>query len=413
MRGRWVYLVVGFVINICLGTVYSWSVFRPPLHRDPFNMSQAESILPFSVFLLCFGLMFSISGVAVMKYGPKKPALVGAVLVGIGYLTSSLISIAPGSSLSILLLGFGVVAGTGCAFAYNPPIAVSGRWFPDKRGFALGLTVMGFGLSSLFTAPFVAMLVNALGVFNTFLVLGFAFLALLTLAGAMLRFPPEGWDMSTRVKQTALRQEIELSTREMLRTTTFFLVWIVYLVGAGAGLSTIGYAKQIATDVAHMPDNVATLVVSLLSVSNAFGRPLLGKLADVIGSKRTLIVTLVVQLVSLLVLMPRAYHPILMVLGIVLLGMTFGAYLAVMPALISYFYGTKYLSQNYGLCFSAYGVGGVVMPMVFSSLIGQGPNYTIDDYSRAFYGMGALVVISLVLAILIRPTGKQGAKNSR
>lgn len=134
MRGRLFYLVVGFVINVCLGTVYSWSVFRPPLHREPFRMSPAESILPFSVFLLCFGLMFAVSGMAVMKYGPKRPALIGAVLVGAGYLTSSLISVSPRSSLPILLLGFGVMAGTGCAFAYNPPIATSGRWFPDKRG---------------------------------------------------------------------------------------------------------------------------------------------------------------------------------------------------------------------------------------------------------------------------------------
>jgi len=403
-------LLVGFVINVCLGTVYSWSVFRPPLHKEPFNMSQTESILPFSVFLLCFGLMFSVSGLTVMKYGPKRPALIGAALVGLGYLVSSLILIFPSASIPILLLGFGIMAGTGCAFAYNPPIAVSGRWFPDKRGLALGLTVMGFGLSSLFTAPLVAALVNVFGLFNTFVVLGVTFLVLLTVAGSMLKFPPEGWEIPTGAKQAAIIPEVDFNTREMLRTSAFFLAWVIYLVGAGAGLSTIGYAKQIATDVSHMPDDIATLIVSLLSVSNAFGRPLFGKLVDMIGSKKTLLLTLVIQLISLFILMPNASNPILMLLGTVFIGMTFGAYLAVMPALISYFYGTKYLSQNYGLCFSAYGVGGVIMPMVFSNLVGKGPVYTVEDYSRAFYGMGVLVALSLILSLLIKPKEKWEAR---
>ncbi|MEM2842045.1 MAG: OFA family MFS transporter [Thermoproteota archaeon] len=346
-------MLAGFVINVCLGTVYSWSVFRPPLHKEPFNMSQTESILPFSVFLLCFGLMFSVSGLTVMKYGPKRPALIGAALVGLGYLVSSLISIFPSTPVPILLLGFGIMSGTGCAFAYNPPIAVSGRWFPDKRGLALGLTVMGFGLSSLFTAPLVATLVNVSGLFSTFIVLGVTFLVILAIAGSMLKFPSEGWEVPTKVKQTAIISEVDFSTREMLGTSAFFITWVIYLVGAGAGLSTIGYAKQIATDVSHMSDDIATFIVSLLSLSNAFGRPLFGKLVDMIGSKKTLVLTLIIQLMSLFILMPRASNPTHMLMGTILIGMTFGAYLAVMPALISYFYGTKYLSQNYGLCFSA------------------------------------------------------------
>lgn len=155
-----------------------------------------------------------------------------------------------------------------------------------------------------------------------------------------------------------------------------------------------------------MPDDIATLTVSLLSVSNAFGRPAFGRLADVIGSKKALMTTLTIQLVSFLLLMPRASSQALMFIGTILIGVTFGAYLAVMPALISYFYGTRYLSQNYGLCFSAYGFGGIIMPMVFSSLLGQGPAYSAEDYARAFYGMGALIAVSLVLSLMIKPAPK-------
>lgn len=398
---RWTYIVVGFVINVCLGTVYAWSVFRPPLQKAPFGLSPAESILPFSVFLLFFGLMFSLSGVAVSKFGPRRPAIIGAVLVGLGYMTSSLISAFVGSSLTILLVGFGMMAGTGCAFAYNPPIATSGRWFPDKRGLALGLTVMGFGLSSLFTAPLVSTLVGYIGISQTLIAVGVVFLFLLIASGAALRFPPEDWTAPTKVVRKA--SELDLNIGQMLRTPTFYLTWAVYLIGAGAGLSIIGYAKQIAMDVAHFPDSAATLTVSLLAVSNAIGRPAFGKIVDSVGPKRALSLTVLLQFISLVALMPMSSNPVLLLLGIVLLGSTFGSYLAVMPALISYFYGTRNLGPNYGLCFSAYGFGGIAMPLVVSQLIGNGPTYTIDDYSRAFYAMGAMVALCLLLTFAIRP----------
>jgi len=405
MKSRWTYIVVGFIINVCLGTVYAWSVFRPPLQRAPFGLSPAESILPFSLFLLFFGLMFSLSGVAVSKYGPRKPALMGAVLVGLGYITSSLISASVGSSLTILLVGFGMMAGTGCAFAYNPPIATSGRWFPDKRGLALGLTVMGFGLSSLFTAPLVSTLVGYIGISQTLIAVGVVFLVLLTASGTALKFPPEDWIAPTKVVQKA--SEIDFNLGQMLRTPTFYLTWVVYLIGAGAGLSIIGYAKQMAMDVTHFPDSVATLTVSLLAVSNAIGRPAFGKVVDSVGPKRALSLTVLLQLISLVALMPMSSNPVLLLLGIVLLGSTFGSYLTVMPALISYFYGTRNLGPNYGLCFSAYGFGGIAMPLVVSQLIGNGPIYTIDDYSKAFYAMGAMVALCLLLTFAIRPVARK------
>ncbi|MBO3802752.1 MAG: OFA family MFS transporter [Candidatus Brockarchaeota archaeon] len=406
MRNRWVYVIVGFVMNVCLGTVYSWSVFRPPLHKPPFGLSPAESILPFSLFLLFFGVMFSLSGLAVSKYGPRRTALIGAILVGLGYLFSSLISVSQGLCLPILLLGFGAMAGTGCAFAYNPPIATSGRWFPDKRGLALGLTVMGFGLSSLFTAPLVATLVGNLGISQTFVAVGLVFLATLFLLGSTLKFPASDWKAPAKV-EVAAKAELDFGTREMLGTSTFYVSWLVYLIGAGSGLAIIGYAKQIALDVTRLPDSTATLVVSLLAVSNAVGRPAFGKIVDAAGPKKALALNALLQLVSLLVFMPMSSNPAFLLIGIILLGATFGAYLAVMPALISYFYGTKNLGPNYGICFSAYGMGGIIMPVVVSSLLGPGPTYAPEDYARAFYAMGAMVALSFALSALMRPVLKK------
>jgi OFA family oxalate/formate antiporter-like MFS transporter len=401
LLGRWSYVGIGFVMNLCLGTVYAWSVFRPALQAAPYSLTSAESMLPFSVFLLCFGITFSVSGIAVSRYGPRRPALIGALLVGAGYSVSSLISSMPGSALVILILGFGAMAGTGCAFAYNPPISVSGRWFPDKRGLALGLTVMGFGLSSLFTAPLVASLIKTVGISQTFIFSGAAFLAVLLALGSTLRFPSEEWRAPAGAKKPTATSQSELTTRMMIRTPTFYITWAIYLIGAGVGLSVIGYTKQIALQVTGLPDVTATLMVSVLAVANALGRPAFGRVIDSIGPKKTLMMTIGLQLVSLAVLMPLASNFAFLLVGIVLLGATFGSYLAVVPSAISYMYGTKNLGPNYGVTFSAYGFGGVLMPMIVSQLLGKGPTYTVASYSLVFYTMSALVGVAFVLSLFI------------
>jgi MFS family permease len=405
---RWTLVIAGFIINLCLGTIYAWSVFRPPLCREPCNLTQAESVIPFSVFLLLFGVTFAFSGRMIGKVGPRRPALIGAFLVGVGYILCYTIAIVPQFTLWITTIAFGVVAGTGCGFAYNPPIAVVGRWFPDKRGLATGLTVMGFGLSGLVTAPAVTAMIIMMGLPNTFLVLGIVFLILLSLLSLPLRFPSAEWVPPTPKKPPAPKSWMASSrdymTSEMIRTRTFYLAWLIYLVGAGAGLMVIGYARQIATDVTGLMGGLewlAVMAVSVLSVSNAIGRPAFGSLCDRIGPKRTLLIMQLIQLLCLVVLFPSAQSAPILFLAIILFAATFGAYLAVMPTLASYFFGTKNLGPNYGLYLSAYGVGGVVLPMLMAAILGPKP--TAATYVQGFYVTAALIVIAIVLSLMIRP----------
>ena len=405
---RWTLVVAGFTINLCLGTIYAWSVFRPPLCQVPCNLTQAESVVPFSVFLLLFGITFAFSGRMIGKVGPRRPALIGAALVGVGYMLCYTIAWAPGFTLWITTIAFGVIAGTGCGFAYNPPIAVVGRWFPDKRGLATGLTVMGFGLSGLVTAPAVTAMISMFGLPNTFLLLGLVFLVLLSVLSLPLRFPTAEWVPPAHHVSAALqswmasRRDYEPS--EMVRTGTFYFAWLVFLIGTGAGLMVIGYARQIATDITGLKGGLewlAVLAVSVLSVSNALGRPAFGSLCDRIGPKRTLLSMQAIQLLSLVVLFPGAQSVSMLYLAIILFGATFGAYLAVMPTLASYFFGARNLGPNYGLYLSAYGVGGVVLPMLMAGILGPKPNPT--TYLEGFYVTAALIVIAIVLSLMIRP----------
>jgi len=413
---RWMLIIAGFVINLCLGTVYAWSCFRPALHQAPCNLTVSESVLPFSIFLLMFGITFAFSGKMIGQVGPRRPALIGAFLLGVGYIFCYAIAIFPESTLLITIVGFGLIAGTGCGFAYNPPIAVVGRWFPDRRGLALGLTVMGFGLSALITAPAVVAMISMIGLPNTFLVLGVVFLILLSLLGLAMRFPAAGW-MPPLPKASASKKGWAASVKdftsgEMVRTRTFYLAWLIYLVGAGAGLMVIGYAKLIASDITGLKGGLewlATLAVSVLAISNAVGRPFFGSVCDRIGPKRTLLAMQAVQLLCLVALFPYAQSITILYLAIVLFGATFGAYLAVMPTLASYFFGAKNLGPNYGLYLSAYGVGGVVLPMLMAAILGANPTY--PSYVQGFYATAVLVVIAIVLALIMKPPRIEESSN--
>ena len=404
---RWGFIIAGFVINLCLGTIYAWSVFRPPLHKAPFNLTSAESVIPFSIFLLAFGISFAFSGRMIGKVGPRQPAIIGACLLGVGYITSYSIAIFPGSALWITIVTFGLIAGTGCGFAYNPPIAVVGRWFPDKRGLALGLTVMGFGLSALITAPGVDAMSSMLGLANTFLVLGIVFLVTLSLLGLLMKFPPSDWKAPSPKTSTAKKSwnaaAVDFTTNQMIKTSTFYITWIIFLIGAGAGLMVIGYAKLIATDITGLKGDLAWLAVlsvSVLAVSNAVGRPLFGTICDRLGPKKTLLTMQIIQLLCLVALFPYSKSVPVLYLAIILFAATFGAYLSVMPTLISYFFGTKNLGPNYGLYLSAYGVGGVVCPMLMAVIVGSAATY--ETYVLGFYVTAVLIIIAIFLSLIMK-----------
>lgn len=189
-----------------------------------------------------------------------------------------------------------------------------------------------------------------------------------------------------------------------MRTRAFYLAWLIYLVGAGAGLMIIGYAKLIATAIAGLKgslERLATLAVSVLAVSNAIGRPFFGSVCDRIGPRKTLLTMQGIQLIALVGLFPYAQSILILYLAIILLGATFGAYLAVMPTLTSYFFGTKNLGPNYGLYLSAYGVGGVVLPMLMAAILRPKPTY--GSYVVGFYATAGLVVIAITLALIMKP----------
>jgi len=403
-RSRGVYLAVGFVMNLMLGTAYAWSVFSKPLETR-YGASSFTAMLPFAVELALFSVGMVFAGRLVDRHGPRKVALLGALLVGAGYGLSALLDLVPWP-LEWLTVTYGVVVGLGIGFAYNPPIPTAVRWFPDRKGLASGLVVMGFGLSPLVTAPAAEYLIGAQGIANTFLILGAVFVVVLLACGAFLRFPPADWK-APAVAATSRRTWTpvdDVETKRMIRTREFWAVWLLYVLGTAGGFMIIGKAKPIAMDLVAATGVTATAAVQILAVFNSGGRPLFGRVADVYGPKKALLAMYLV-LIGAMALLALSTSLVPLYLGIGITGMVFGGFLAVMPALSTYFFGAKHLGTNYGVLFTGYGSGAIVALFAIGWI-----KDSAGSFVPAFYIGIVLSVLGLLLSLLVKPPRPTAAR---
>lgn len=386
--GRWTIVVGAIIIQICLGAVYAFSVLVPPLEGE-FHWSRIETSPAFTIALLVFALSMIPAGKLQDKRGPRLVAALGGILLGLSMILSSFTN-----SLTWLYISYGLIGGLGIGFAYGAPIATCVKWFPDKRGLITGLAVFGFGAGSIIFAPLWTFLIEATDWRITFLITGILFLLLILPSAQILKNPPQGF-RPANWKPTAKAQSIkDFSPSEMLKTITFFLIWASYWFGTTAGLMVIGHAKTASMELAGLDGVQASLVVSLLGLFNASGRILWGFLGDKYGREKILSLIFAVCCGALFIA-SSIYEAVVFVLGIILVGLSFGGFLAIYPALTSDYYGTKNLGVNYGIIFTAYGAGGILGPI----MAGYFRTYA-NSYVPSFYVAGTLALIGIILACL-------------
>lgn len=397
---RWMYVVVGFLINICLGAVYAFSVFRPPL-QTLWGITATQAGMPFMIFLGMFALGMALAGPLVEKWGPRKTSLLGGVLVGGGWILSGF-----SPNIWVLTLLYGVVGGSGVGVMYGCPIAVSGKWFPDKKGLAVGLTVMGFGLSALILAPIADSLITSMGVVRTFAVLGGVFLVLLLALALPLKFPPQGWAPKGCEPAKGKRKAPacvfgDLDRGQMVKRGTFYALWGCYTIGCLAGLMSIGIAKPFGLEVSGVSSSLATLAVSIFAIPNALGRPLFGWLTDRLTPRyaAALSFVLILAAAALVYFFGEASTAIYFV-SFILLYLNLGGWLAIAPTATATFFGTKHYARNYGIVFTAYGLG-AILGSVLSGMIRDASG----SYLSVFLPVMGLAALGLVVALLgLRPT---------
>jgi OFA family oxalate/formate antiporter-like MFS transporter len=396
---RWILVAVGLMINICLGTIYAFSVFRAPLEKL-FAISATQSGLPFLVFLAAFTLTMPPAGIIMQKWGPMKTTMLGGFFVGAGWI---LASFAP--NIETLAILYGVIGGSGVGMAYGCTIAVAAKWFPDRSGLAIGLTVGGVGLSALITAPVIKALISSVGVMGTFLYLGIAFMILIIVLSLPLRFPPEGWRPSgwtPTAKQVA--STVELKRGEMIRTSTFYALWITYTIGCLAGLMAIGIAAPFGTQVAKLSAEMAALAVSVFAIFNFAGRPFYGWLTDKITPKYAAMTTFLLILTASFALYRGGEGNVTVYfVGFCMLWLTLGGWLAIAPTATKIFFGTKTYGENYGLVFTAYGAGAILGTLSSGMLKDM-----TGTYLSVFPIVIALALVGLVIAfIALQPRRNQ------
>lgn len=399
MKFRWVFPFVGLAANVVLGTIYSWSVFRKPL-ETMCGWSDFESSLPFSVFLFFFALTMPLGGKLVNRLGPRNTAFLGAVLVGLGWALSGLVVNFP-NSLLLTLVFYGVVAGSGVGVFYGVPIAVSSRWIPERRGLAVGVTLLGFGLSPLITAPLATYFIQSYGVSTTFTVLGIGFAVILVLLAAPLRFPPAGWVSPGAVAAQTTVPQKDYTTSQMVKTSLFKVLWLSYFIGTFGGFIAISLSAKYCVEIVGLTPQAAAAATASFAVFNGAGRPLFGYVTDRVGISKTATYSFVLLALASGMAFFSQSLPIFLV-SFALFWLVFGGWLAIAPSATSSFFGLKNLGTNYGVVFTAYGASALLGPPA-SSIIRE----ITGAYVVPFALIGVLALVGLGLSLTKLKVGEK------
>lgn len=396
--GRWLFVVLGIVMNVCLGAVYAYSIFLKPVKEAFVGISSFQANLPFMVFLAFFSVLMFFGGRVMEKLGPRKLGMIGGVIVGLGWLLSSF-----ASNIWMLTLTYGVIAGSGVGLVYGCPVSMGAKWFPDKKGLAVGLMLAGFGGSALITGKIANILIPSVGLPTTFMYFGVAFGFILVVLSLPFRFPVAGWVPTGWKPAAGVAAAADFTSGEMMKTGAFWGLFFCYLIGCIAGLMAIGISKPVGNEIIKISGETAATLVGVFAIFNAVGRPLFGFLTDKISPRNAAILNLtMILIVSVLMIMAKEGDTMLYTISFIGFWLGLGGWLAIAPTATAAFFGMKNYAQNYGVVFFAYGLGAIIGGII-SGLAAD----VFGSYTRAFYPTAVLAVVGIILAVAMLKTPKK------
>jgi len=396
----WLVAFSGLGINLALGILYAWSLIKGKI-GDTFGWDKERLNDPYALCCLVFAFAMILAGRCQDKFGPRVTASLGGLLVGAG-----LFWISTTSDYTTWLLGFGVLVGIGIGFGYSSATPPALKWFPPaKTGLIAGIVVAGFGLAPVYLAPLTDHLMKSGGVAHAMAFFSIFFTVVVVGLAQMLKNPPAGFvavpqNISASSKPAAV---VSSTPGEMLRSPMFYLLWLVYFIGSGAGLMVISSVSGMAKK--SMGAN-AFIAVAVMALGNAGGRIIAGILSDKIGRRWTLMLVLVIQAALMFIAIPvtasKETTPALIVLLATFIGFNYGANLALFPSLTKDFWGLKSFGMNYGILFTAWGVGGFVLSRLQQMLtVASG-----GSFQSSFAIAGAFLLGGAALALFIKPPVK-------
>ena len=396
---RWVIAIAGVFLQIALGAVYAWSVFRIPLSKQfGWSISQVTFTFTISIFVLGFASFFG--GLWMNRVGPRTVALTAGVFYGLGVFLASFSA----NKLWWLYLSYGFIGGIGLGLGYIVPVATLVKWFPDRRGLITGIAVGGFGAGALITAPVATRLIQTVGVLPTFAYLGVAYFIIAIIASLFMRNPPEGWQpqgWTPSEKQTAQRATHDFVLSEALKAWQWWALWLILFLNTSAGIAVISQEAPIFEELTKVTALVAGGMVGVASLGNGVGRVFWAWLSDLITRRGAFAVMFIVQVLLFWFLPTITVSSIMTTVTFVIL-MCYGGGFGTMPAFTADYFGPKNVGPIYGLMLTAWSFASVFGPLYIARM-----RETTGNYAGALHVIAIVMLISVLLPIIVRPPRRE------
>jgi OFA family oxalate/formate antiporter-like MFS transporter len=394
---RWIIAAAGVLMQVALGAVYAWSVFRAPLVKQ-FGWSISEVTLTFTISIFVLGISAFLGGLWLNRKGPRVVAITGGILYGLGVFLASFSA----NKLWWLYLSYGLIGGVGLGLSYIVPVAVLVKWFPDRRGLITGIAVGGFGAGALITAPVATRLIQSVGVLNTFAYLGIAYLIVTVVASLFMQNPPEGWrpeGWTPNASQTSQRAGRDYTLSEALKSWQWYALWVLLFLNTFAGISIISQEAPIFQELVGVSAVVAASMVGIASIGNAFGRVFWAWVSDLITRRATFFVMFGLQVLLFWFLPSVATVTVMTIITFVVL-MCYGGGFGTMPAFAADYFGSKNVGPIYGLMLTAWGCASAVGPLLIAYM-----RQTTGSYRGALHIIAGVMAVSAVVPILVSRPG--------
>jgi MFS transporter, OFA family, oxalate/formate antiporter len=398
-KNRWLIALSAIAIHLSIGGAYAYSIYKKPL-VESMGWSLTDVTLAFTIMMGLAGSSAAMFGKFVERSGPKKSAIVAAVLFGLGQAGSGL-SVAI-DSLPLFLLTYGLLSGLGLGIGYIAPVSTLVKWFPDRRGLATGMAVLGFGTGALITAPVAASLMESIGIPTTFYILGACYFLLMILGAFYIAPPKEGWmpdgmkkDIATGKKE--VKEDLaQLTAKEAVKTKHFWMLWTMMLINTSAGIMMISVASPMAQEVVGLSVAAAAAMVGIMGIFNGGGRLGWAAASDYIGRPTVFMIFFIIQIVAFW-LLPSTTNTLVFQILILLVVSCYGGGFSNLPAFIGDLFGTKQLGAIHGYLLTTWSMGGVFGPMLVTYI-----KESTGSYIPVFYVFNALILFAFLISIWLR-----------
>ena len=400
MNKRWGIAFAAVILQIALGAVYAWSVFRKPLTRA-FGWTIEEVTFTFTIAIFVLGFAAFFGGLWNTRSGPRVVAMTGGLLYGGGVALASLSN----HGLWWLYLSYGVIGGIGLGFSYIIPISVLVKWFPDKRGLMTGIAVGGFGAGALITAPVATRLIQSIGVLKTFLYLGLVFLVVCVIGGYFMQNPPEGfrpdgWEPSAALRKTEAARDFSLG--EALRSWQWWALWLLLFLNTCAGISVISQESPLFQELAGITALVAAGMVGIVAIGNAAGRVFWAWVSDFMPRRFVFLIMFLLQAV-LFWLLPDIHTVAIITTVSFIILLCYGGGFGTMPAFAADYFGPKFVGSIYGLMLTAWGFASAFGPLLIAHT-----RQASGTYGSGLHILSVVLLCSAILPFLVRPPRVNG-----